>query len=68
MVISAGRGTATGRMIGSGIRMVSNMSPRQVRSRTRAVTGAIIGCPYPPMVGIMPGVMHGAACVACAGA
>src|SRR5947208_11988781 len=43
VVISAGRGIATGRMIGMGMRMVSNMNPSPVRSRTWVV---IIGWLY----------------------
>src|SRR5260370_241433 len=61
MVISAGRGIATGRRIGIGIRMVSNMRPNPVRSCTWAVTGAIMGWPYPAM-GVIIGTL--ATCMA----
>jgi hypothetical protein len=67
IVISAGRGIATIRMMGSGIRMVSNMSAIPVRSRTWVVTGAIMPGPKPGM-GIMPGIIAGGVGAACTGA
>src|SRR5436190_23402192 len=67
IVISAGRGIATIRMMGNGIRMVSNMNAIPVRSRTWVVTGAIMPGLKPAM-GIMPGIIIGAVGAACIGA